>query len=612
MVVFLALAGMLFVTVSLSSVEVKESRRTVDNVRVKYLAEAGFEEAMQVLNNAVVLNNQTNPLTGLSNMFAGGDTITPIQAESLMDGASAVGGYSVTMNRLSETATSIVIQINSTGYLPGPPSTLGPNEKITDWEAISVNVRFDLAPSEVFDYAYFINNWGWFYGNTIFANGNARSNGQFDVAGYKPTINGQPLYTSLNETGGVVSLSGYQDDNLDGLLDGNDGGVWSSWDIVGAHNVNGTGGWASNQHDFADPIEMPNLSDLSWYENRAKNESGSIEIAGSTMVDAVFGDEAGETGNLYLYGTAADPIVLDGPVVTSGHVIIHGYVQGQGAIYAGGNVYVPDSIRYVSGPASPRPAGTLQADTEAWLNANKDKDFLGLFAAENVVVGDYTHHYYDSYVGPWMTHSMNQSKEDSGEDLIPNTADGRDGIPGTADDDVLEGDGIFTIETYTAMDDALGLIPPGKSVGDPIPGTGEDIDGDGVYDDTTTLTDLQISIPLDQANWGGNMPAAGISNYSNIGSLYANNLDATFYTNHTFAYLVLGGSAANVNGAIISRNEAIVYGTPAINVNHDSRLLGGNSGLMSDLMPKTMQSPVILRWTVLDNDPNRYVAVVAP
>ncbi len=105
------------------------------------------------------------------------------------------------------------------------------------------------------------------------------------------------------------------------------------------------------------------------------------------------------------------------------------------------------------------------------------------------------------------------------------------------------------------------------------------------------------------------MPPAGYSSYSDFSSVYANNMDAVFYTNHSFCYLVLGSSAAEVNGAIVSRNEAIVYGTPSIAINHDSRLLGGNSGLVNGLLPKTMQSPTILRWQALDTDPNRYLGV---
>jgi hypothetical protein len=50
----------------------------------------------------------------------------------------------------------------------------------------------------------------------------------------------------LSWAGGNASLSGYRDDNGDGLADGNDGGLFSGWDIVGAQNVRGTGGREAN------------------------------------------------------------------------------------------------------------------------------------------------------------------------------------------------------------------------------------------------------------------------------------------------------------------------------------------------------------------------------
>jgi hypothetical protein len=289
-------------------------------------------------------------------------------------------------------------------------------------------------------------------------------------------------------------------------------------------------------------------------------------------------------------------------------VIIKGVVTGKGAIYAGGNVYVPKSINYKNGPTTPRPVNNTQASTEAWLTTNWNKDFLGLFARENVVIGDYTDSTWRSYVGGWMADSMNASAEDAGADGIPNTRSGRDGIMGTADDDVLEGDGLFTIEHYSASDYALGLLPPGKNVGDPIPGTGEDIDGDGIFDRTTTLNDLALTVAIDTAHFGGNVPG-GTPPYKNISDNMANNLDATFYTNHSFCYYVTGGSSAKINGAVVSRNENMVYATPTLDINQDCRLLGGSSGAAAGLLPITMQPAVVLRWTALENDPNRHAVV---
>ena len=44
------------------------------------------------------------------------------------------------------------------------------------------------------------------------------------------------------------------------------------------------------------------------------------------------------------------------------------------------------------------------------------------------------------------------------------------------------GNGVFDVETYTQADADAGTIPVGSSIGDVIPGTGEDTDGDGRFD----------------------------------------------------------------------------------------------------------------------------------
>lgn len=608
LVVMVGLIGIVYAAGAVSITESRDSRRSIDGVRASYMAEAGIERGIQFLTQAVANTSMQSPLQGLTGLFAGGDTISPFIGEGVVSNGNRVGGYSVRLTRVGATTTSITIAIDATGYCPDAPSALPEGQQVSQWRAVRSTVRYSLAPSKVFDYAYFINNWGWFYGSTIRAFGNARSNGQFDCAGYSPTITGTPIYDSVTWSGSTADLAGYIDDDGNGLADGNDGGTFAGWDIVGAQNVQGNGGLASNQHDFQDGIDMPNLTDLGPYEASATAQNGSITIDGVTISDAVYGDEAGEQQNLYLVGTAAKPIVLNGPVVVRGDVLISGVVTGQGAIYSGRNVYCPKSVTYANGPTTPRPTDNTEAATEAWMTANADKDFLGLFAREHIVVGDYTDGTWQAYVSQWMSDPLNSSAEDAGLDGMPNTRAGRDGVLGTADDDVLEGDGQFTIEHYTEEDAALGLIPAGKSVGDPIPGTGEDIDGDGEYDPQATMAEIPIQDALTPSDWG-NLTST-ISSYASIASLRANRLDAVFYTNHAFCWLVLGSEAARINGGLVSRNESIIYGTPTLDVSQDARMLGHSASKFANLLPLTVQPMEILRWTELDFDPNRYV--VAP
>ncbi len=601
------LSGLVFATTAFSVIDLTQSRNALDRVTARYLAQAGVEDALCFLKSAVKKTSFHDPLLGLHNIFKSGGTVNFKVGRALMDGARKMGEYNVTMTG-SEDSGGMNVTIRSTGYLPAAPQNLPAGERVKSWEALEVVVRFETGPSRAFQNGYFTNNWGWFYGSTIICNGNAGSNGQFDAAGYAPTVTGQPIYDSLDWVGGKAVLSGYHDDNGDGLQDGRDGGIFSGWDVANAQNMNGEGGKRSNQHDFQEYVDMPNLTDLSGYEAKAVAEGGRIDIGGTRVVDAVAGDDPGEKENVYLRGTRENPIRIHGKVIIRGNVIISGWITGRGAIYAGGNIYVPDSIRYVNPPTSPRPAGNKQADTEAWLTANWNKDFVGLFARENIVVGNHENETWRAEVNQWMTSSMNRSDEDAGQDRIPNTKAGMDGKTGTADDDVLEGDGVFTVEYYTAQDQALGLIPDGKSVGDPVPGSGEDIDGDGVRDSSTTLAgDIDFKAPLDPEHWGGNMPAGGIT-YGSVASISADHLDGIFYTNHSFCWYVSSGRDAVLNGSLVCRNEDIIYETPHLVFNYDCRLLGGGAGPIKGLLPLVAKPLRVLRWEILSRDPNRYLA----
>lgn len=471
-----------------------------------------------------------------------------------------------------------------------------------------------LHSAAVFDYSYFINHWGWYFGNNIISNGSVRSNGQFDFGNYRSTINGSPRYRDSQG----FDLIGYLDDNKDGVTDGSDGGVYSGMAIVRAANIRGMGALAKNQHQYLGGIAMPNLNDLTFYEDKAKTEGSSISLGATKVVDAVLGDDAGEKQHLYLEGTAANPIVLDGPVVVRGSVIISGYVTGQGAIYAKGNVYVPKPLRYVNPPATPRPASNDEATVEAWREANASKDALGLFAAEHVVLGNYTDSSWQSNVKSWINNANNKSNEDAGLDGIHNTKAGLDGILGTADDDVLEGDGVWTVSRYTEADAAAGRIPPGKSVGDVIPGSGEDIDGDGRYDGTIQMSEFNIPAALSSTNWAGNVPA-GTPSYGSISTRYVDRLDASFYTNHAFAGYIASSSGDIVfNGSLVSRNESIIYSVPSgksLLFNHDERLSGRGAEMFGFYTPVTWDPLEVSEWefdrAVDCDDPSSPDSVVA-
>jgi len=564
MVIVTMVLALLLTSMTLVSTKSAEAVMSTELLQARNVADAGLEYAVFWLREAM-------KIWGTFDVF---DKLDPNPADDIYTGATqivfaqpqdgqvpgkledttgkVVGEYDVYLDVRDRTATDHrIVVVRSCAYYPSKAAFLA-GAKHAYRKEIFAQLRLRQVDARPGNYGYFINHWGWFYGSTITANGSVRANGYFSMK-YDPTINGSPVFGNA--------------DGWDLQDKENNGGIFAGLDIVGT--CRGMGALPENRYPFQDPVVMPNISNLSYYKKKAK-EGGSLTVSGTEVTkNGIYGDEPGETGYLYLEGTPDDPIRINGIVVVEKDVIIKGYVTGKGTLIAGRNLYIADDVKYLNGPNTPRPSGTTETEIEAWLQENLDKDFVGFYAREHIVAGDWTDSNWQGHVFSWLKDDMNRGDEDAGLDGIHNTGD-------TGEDD-----GKWTVEHYTLTHSILGLIPPGSSVGDVIPGSGEDLDGDGVYDPRITtdegwLNQLKTEVPLDPSHWGGNLPdpgAAGSWNYSDIATNDISQFDGCFYTNHAFAGLLRASDTIRFNGGLISRNEAIVY-SPRIEFNHDERLSG--------------------------------------
>lgn len=392
--------------------------------------------------------------------------------------------------------------------------------------AIEAEMNPELKPAYVFDYTYFINNWGWFYGSGIRASGDVRSNGDFDFR-WGPRVNGE-IYAS----GSIVT---------------------------DRYGIRGSGGDAARRHDGQDKLPMPNLMDLSYYEDLAASRVGTLrywdESAGEyRTLNQVFGDDEGKD-SIYLHGTPSHPLKLDGPVVVRGDIIISGKVSGQGTLYVGGNAYLAGNVDYknLTGGA-PRPASDDPSVTDQWVEAHKDDDLLAVAARGNIIMGDYTGENGGSWYSNYYLFQMGQ------EDGI-----GPDGIPDTYDDERPDG----VLQTYEDAD--------------------EDGNLDGNYNWSDIVTDLS-----DFAN----IPD-GVSRFGQLATNRINKLEGIFYTNHAFAGRT--GYGMIVNGSIISKDEAIIYRN-TITMNYDERVHSRylkDPNLYIDLGLPRIRSISMTSWRVL-------------
>lgn len=255
-------------------------------------------------------------------------------------------------------------------------------------------VRYGHDQGSIFDYTYFLNNFGWFWGSTIRANGEVRANANMDLK-YTPTVNGD-VYGSVNP-----------DVNAAGTVTG----TYNTWSMNTYRN-SAADNWRPTQPEYQygfdgetetfdeqDILEMPYLSDISRFIALADQKNGSLTTSTTTINEVI-------NGPVILIGTAANPIRIDGPIAVTGDVIIGGYVEGQGTIYADRNIHIIGDIVYTDPPDYDHSAG---ADPASQAAHNTEADFLGLAARGNVITGDYTNSDWNSvlsYIKPPFTEAF--------------------------------------------------------------------------------------------------------------------------------------------------------------------------------------------------------------
>ncbi len=107
-------------------------------------------------------------------------------------------------------------------------------------------------------------------------------------------------------------------------------------------------------------------------------ELASFQSGGETKLNAV------TEGNVYLYGTEDNPIVLDGNLAIDGDLILMGVVKGEGVLRVSGNIYMPSDVTYADGDAGG--AGRTFGSSE-----DGTSNILALAAGGNIMVGDVFH-----------------------------------------------------------------------------------------------------------------------------------------------------------------------------------------------------------------------------
>ena len=448
--------------------------------------------------------------------------------------------------------------------------------------------------TNVFGYAYFVNNNGWFQG-PITANGDIRANGNLYLDS-SCTVNGRAFAARNDELGvmGAIQNIGKMQDQstywsncgnsarpTSPAYNGGDyyGGGYDAPVTVTTQDLN------NRLHPYEDELTMPYISDLTEYIKYAQDSGGKLSGGISYKLDSngnitqmflgtinAHYDGVGPSGNaslsdrgaLVLEGTVANPIVIDGPVVIDSDVVIRGYVKGQGTIYSGRNIHIVGSIQYVNAPSWPHP----DTNPDATAQVNLSKDLLGLAAKGNIVMGDYT---LSSWLGDDNSNGLQYYLKSAPyvQQYICDASDKNIGYPRTraygwtSDESKFCGD-------YSQTDG-------GKKVA--VSTTTEYVyeNGRRVPKTTTTIADSQTRKYYESVCPEKLIQYLCADTQSSRGAYQPTitRIDAVLYNNHGII-----GHIGNctINGSLVCRNEAMIF-EDALKINWDHRLCSGLLGV---------------------------------
>lgn len=176
---------------------VRASKRMTMDVQTTNLCEAGIQDILRALWRPF---KQQQIFTNLDGSLNGA---TPSDPRAALTGTvSGIGGYSSgVVNYVTVPGNAFVrlVTVRAIGFIDQNGNGLLDNGEPS--KTVDVTARFELTRSQVFDYTYFVNNYGWMDGfsqNDLVVNGDMRANGNFNFLNGSPTVNGS-VYANNND-----------------------------------------------------------------------------------------------------------------------------------------------------------------------------------------------------------------------------------------------------------------------------------------------------------------------------------------------------------------------------------------------------------------------------
>ena len=449
-------------------------------------------------------------------------------------------------------------------------------------QVIDQTFNLQLTRSSVFDYAYFVNNYGWMYGfsnEQLVMNGDSRSNGDFEFrygSGGPPVFNGS-IYASPNEKlsprpqGRVILPDGNQaprqwdaatyatrqvndqfmrpvyNSAIHGAFGSSTFNLWrdylynpqghlinnSPFGSVLA-DVNGTRRFDSHTLDNRPTSELvlPDLNDLNYYINLSRTWRNPKATFSDGLPNPNYNQPArievwNPQQNRYVRvdtnGVINGSIALigyrDKPIRIHGPITVTQDVVIRGYVEGQGTLYAGRNVHIVGDIIYKNPPDFRGSVLNNVLSLNERRDALGLAARGSVMMGN-TKRFGDPYPLRYMTPPFTRGRYDENGNWIPPF-------------DARQVDSTGRMRYQSAYGDA---------------GQNE-------------IERLSLQIDIDQ-NGVIDADERGISR-----------IDAVMFTNFVGGgNLATDGRGLVINGAIIAKDEAMVLYSLPLRFNYDWRI----------------------------------------
>ncbi len=437
------------------------------------LAEAGLNAGMQQLWREFKIAQR---FTNLDSTLSGASPSSPRRT---MNGVlGGVGNYTVSVIGFSVVdGFTRRLTVRSVGWIDrNNNGQLDPNESRS---VIDQTFDLSLSRSQVFDYAYFVNNYGWFYGfsnEQLVMNGDTRSNGNVEFqygSGGPPVFNGSVI-ASPNEKlspraeGRVILPGGTQAprqwDNTtyrtrqltnptmrqayDSLLHGAFGSdtfnLWRDYlynqqgQMIGGQpfgsvlsDVNGTRRFNGTVLDNRPSSELvlPDLNDLNYYINLSQTWRNPKQ----TFRDGTPNPQYNQSAYVEVWNPQQNRYVryngvINGSVALIGYrnrpIRIHGPVTVtqdvviRGYVEGQGTLYAGRNVHIVGDIIYKNPPDFRGDALDPILNLNERRDALGLAARGSIMMGN-TRQFADPYPLRYMTPPFTRGRYDENGNWIP-------------------------------------------------------------------------------------------------------------------------------------------------------------------------------------------------